>query len=448
MQDTIKYIIQFILGEHVSPDLASCIGYTDDYQSDPGYKIIIKPSGLFDDLIYGTQESLPTIPLTIWEETPILFGQDLVETLGDQIIIHADIVASSYFLLSRYEEYIRKEVRDANGRFPGKESLPYRAGFIDRPLIDEYGKLLREFLRKTGLEVAEPPKRISKVYLTHDVDQLAHYRNLRGLLGGVLRGIKRPKEGQKALRSYFGSLTNDPWYTFPFMFKLDKELINILGADRCESITFVRSSGRKHKQDKPYPNLLHPDYRNLLRYCKSEQISIGLHTSFESGIEPKLIADEKLKLEKLTKVASNYNRFHFLNARQPEDMKYLSEAGITDDFSLGYADMAGFRLGTCRAVKFINPATRKTNDLILHGLTIMDRTLDDKRYMYMNAHDAQQYCIQLIDCVESFNGELSLLWHNNSVEDTSESYHRELYTDLLKYLAEKETQTTTKQEDE
>nr|MBP6611063.1 hypothetical protein [Paludibacter sp.] len=68
---------------------------------------------------------------------------------------------------------------------------------------------------------------------------------------------------------------------------------------------------------------------------------------------------------------------------------------------------------------------------------IMDRSLSDKRYMYMNAHDAYQYCEQLIDVVARFNGELSLLWHNNMVEKTPNSYHRKLYIDLLKYLAQK-----------
>ena len=33
----------------------------------------------------------------------------------------------------------------------------------------------------------------------------------------------------------------------------------------------------------------------------------------------------------------------------------MIRAGITDDFTMGYADIAGFRLGTCRSVRWINP---------------------------------------------------------------------------------------------
>lgn len=115
-------------------------------------------------------------------------------------------------------------------------------------------------------------------------------------------------------------------------------------------------------------------------------------------------------------------------------MTHLIEAGITDDFSLGYADIAGFRLGTCKAVRWINPTTRELTNLVLHSLTIMDVTLSEKRYMFMNAHDAYQYCISLIETVKRFNGEISLLWHNNTVEKNASLFHRQLYKDLLEYI--------------
>jgi len=118
-------------------------------------------------------------------------------------------------------------------------------------------------------------------------------------------------------------------------------------------------------------------------------------------------------------------------------MQELINVGITDDFTLGYADVAGFRLGTCRPVKWINPNTRQLTTLTLHPLTIMDVSLSDKRYMYLNAHEAYEYCIRLINMVESWNGELVLLWHNTSVEDTPQSYHRKLYLDIIKYLKTK-----------
>ncbi|MEA4935068.1 MAG: polysaccharide deacetylase family protein [Paludibacter sp.] len=437
MNDIIKYIIRFLMGDHISSDTLNLIGYTSNSDEYAQYKLVIKPSGFFDENIYGTEASLPKQPLQQWEEVPILFGEDSTEMIDETLVIHADIIAGTYFLISRYEEMVRSKTRDAHNRFPGKESLPYKAGFIDRPIIEEWGVLLRAKMRETGIEINEPPQKINKVYLTHDVDQLAHYRNIRGMMGGVLRGIKRPKEGNKALKSYFGGLIFDPWYTFPYLFKLDNELKQTLGEDRCEVITFLRSNSGKRKEDKPIANLLHPDYKTLIRYAKRKKISIGLHTSYDAGCNPSLISEEKKRLEKFAKVDVKYNRNHFLNNREPEDFEHLIHCGITDDFSMGYADMAGFRLGTCRPVYWINPVKKELTDLTLHHLTIMDVSLSEKRYMFMNVSDALLYCESLISSVEKFHGEISLLWHNNSVEKSVSTYHRKLYKELLNFLHNK-----------
>lgn len=434
MHEIIQYIIRFLAGDHIQESILKKIGYTSDEQEIIKYKVVIRPSGFFDDNLYGTEASIPALPLKLWEEVPILFGDETTETIGDTLVLHADIIAGTYYLISRYEEMVRRQVRDPHNRFPGKESLPYKAGFIDRPIIEEWGLILRNKLREAGLKVSEPPQEIRKVYLTHDVDQIAHYRNFRGMMGGVLRGIKRPKEAKQAIKSFFGGLIFDPWYTFPYLFKLDHELRQKMGENRCEIITFIRSYSGKRKEDKPIVNLAHPDYQTLIRYIRRKKVSIGLHISYEAGCNPGLIPEEKRKLEKFTKKEIRYNRNHFLNNREPEDFEYLISSGITDDFSMGYADMAGFRLGTSKAVQWINPAKKVLTNLILHPLLIMDCTLHEKRYMYMNAHDAYQYCTNLIETVSKFNGEVTLLWHNTMVEKNSKLYHRKLYRDTIKYL--------------
>ena len=437
MKEIIDYIIQFLIGVEIPEGATIRIGYIADYSEFDNYDVVIKSSGFFDAGIYGTEASLPVLPLQIWDEVPVLYGEPFAETIGNTLVLNADIIAGTYFLISRYEEMVRPAVRDVHGRFPGKESLPYRAGFIDRPIIEEWGMQFRSLLRDNGFEIPEPPRKISKVNLTHDVDQLAHFRTIRGMMGGVLRGIKRPKEGQRALKSFFGRLSDDPWYTFPFLFKINNDLRTVLGEKRCETIIFVRSMGMKFEEDKPFPNLLLPDYKYFLRYCRRKAVTIGLHASYECGVYPNLVESEKIRLEKAIHNKVIYNRNHFMNNREPKDMLELIRAGITDDYSLGYADMAGFRLGTCRPVKFINPISKDITNLTLHSLNIMDRTLSDKRYMYMNAHDAYQYCEQLINCVERYNGEISLLWHNNLVEKSPNLYHRKLYVDLLNFLKEK-----------
>ena len=150
MEEIIRYIIRFLIGDHLAEDIAELVGYTSDEKDFAQYKLVIKPSHFFEDGIYGTQESLPNLPLKLWEELPILYGEAAEEMVGGTLVLHADLVAGTYFLISRYEEMVRRNVRDIHQRFPGKESLPYRAGFIDRPFIEEWGAVLRLKLREIG----------------------------------------------------------------------------------------------------------------------------------------------------------------------------------------------------------------------------------------------------------------------------------------------------------
>ena len=432
MDKIISYIIRFLIGGSRPGAICAQVGYTADVSKFGRYSVVIIPSTFFQNDVYGTDASIPELPLKEIEGTPLLFGTPDMEWVNGTLIIHADIIASTYFLISRYEEIRRRNVRDVYGRFPGKESLPYRAGFIHRPVVDEYGKLLRKWLNEAGAQLSEPEQKIKKTWLTHDVDAPFFCRSLRG----VLRETFKKKNIKEALRIYKGKVEDDPYYTFPWLIEQNNILKKRLGKSHCESIFFVKGGG-KSKQDKPAYNLYLPDMQTLLSLFNQKQAIIGLHSSFDAGKKPALISSELETLEKASKKNIQYNRHHYLASREPEDMDWLERAGITDDFTMGYADVSGFRLGTCRPVQWINPVTKRLSPLRLHPLTIMDCSLSEKKYMGLNYEQAQEYSLQLIKQVTQMNGELVLLWHNTTVQDSTKCYHRTLYSFLLNELAAK-----------
>ena len=94
-----------------------------------------------------------------------------------------------------------------------------------------------------------------------------------------------------------------------------------------------------------------------------------MHSSYEAGINPGLIAQEHNNLENAIIQPVKYNRHHYLSSRDPRDMEELEKAGITDDFTMGYAYVAGFRLGTTRPVRRIDPYTGIVNSLKLHSIS-------------------------------------------------------------------------------
>lgn len=429
MNQTIYYIIRFLLGVDRAGAYSSLIGYTSDVRLFHKYKVVIVPSGFFQSSVYGTPESLPQLPLKEIEGVPLLFGTPKEECFEETWVIYADIIASSYFLLSRYEEIQKRDIRDKHGRFPGKESLPYKAGFIHRPIVEEYGKLLRHWLRKACVRIPEPQPELQKIWLTHDVDAPFFCRSLRNICRETLKGIGF----RKALKLYQGPLEKDPYYTFPWMLEQDSLVKNRFG-DRCHILFFLKAGGR-HANDKPHYQVRSHDIQKLLHLFKKNKALLGLHSSYEAGIYPDLIPEEKMRLEHDWKLENiHLNRHHYLASREPEDLTKLIRAGITDDFTMGYADVSGFRLGTCRPVKWINPMTRQLTSLTLHPLSVMDCTLSESQYMGLSPDEAYQYCAGLVREIRQHRGEIVWLWHNTSFAGTESDYHKKLYVRLLNLL--------------
>ncbi|MDR1724390.1 MAG: polysaccharide deacetylase family protein [Tannerella sp.] len=436
-KEIIDYIIKFLIGDYPSDNIVNAVGYTAEITCFQNFKVVIVPSGFFSENLYGTKESLPAMPLHDIEGVPLLFGRPEIERLGDTVVVHADIVASAFFLLSRYEEKIRPEIRDEHGRFPGRESLPFRAGFIHRPIVDEYGRLLRKWLRDSGVDIEDPPCKIETIYLTHDVDAPFYCRTVRS----VLRCLKEGQNLKQLLKIKNGELENDPYYTFPWLLEQDAALSEKLGRERCKTIFFLKAGGSS-PQDRPLYDLNSKDIRELLRLATSCNVRIGLHSSYSAGKNPDLIKEEKARLEKFYYSQTlamtceiDCNRHHFLASREPSHALALDNLNFREDFTMGYADVAGFRLGTSRKVHRFDLERNSISDhLVLHPLTIMDGTLDEPAYMNLPHDAALDYCMKLIEYVRNNHGELTLLWHNTSVIEGVKRYLRDLYVELLQKL--------------
>ena len=429
MQKIIDYIIQFLIRDEHN---AHHVGYCNDKTQWSKYKVVIVPSNFFDDDFYGTPKSMPSLPLQEIEGIPFLYGTPTIEKIENTIICHADLIASTYFLISRYEEYINPNTnRDTHGRYIGKLSIPAKANFIHRPIIEEYSELLRKLLspnlantsEKSDITLSPIPQQINHIYLTHDVDSITNYRRLRGLIGSILR-----RENIITILKSLININNDPVYTFPWILNQD----NLLST--ATQIYFIKATRQPSGFDRPSYNLTGKNFKYLIKeILKSSPNTIfGLHASYKSGDTPDVIPDEQRLLQyAIENQQVTTSRHHYLRSLQPEDMESLIDAHITDDYTMGYADIAGFRLGTCRAVRFINPKTKRLSSLTLHPLTMMDCTLTHENYMGLSYKESLQYAKNLIYETKKYNGDLCLLWHNTIF---TEKDHKNLYSQLINLL--------------
>lgn len=397
MKEAIDYIIRFLL--YGNREAAMQVGYTADASLRHRYRVVILPDR--------------RSPLAYPDGTlylPDLSRQPEITARPDGYTVSGDIIYNTFFLLSRAEELLNTQ-RDEHGRFLARYSLLHDQ--LQSPLVDQYAHLLTGLL---GLPLPQPA--ITRTCLTHDVDILAFYRHWRGFLGGVKRGKIRD-----ALRSA-RCLHDDPAYTFPWLIEQD-------GTLNAEQIYFIKASDGKGF-DYPQYHLQGADCRTLLLSLEEAGAHIGLHASYASGACTPLVPVEKQRLQEAWGKPVSASRWHYLRTQQPDDFQALADSGITDDYTMAFPDCAGFRLGTVRPVRWINPRTFRLTPLTLHHLTIMDCTLSNPAYMNLNEEEAYQTCRNLIGQVRRYRGELTLLWHNSNLG--KETFHRQLYARILRSL--------------
>ena len=367
----INYIIEFLLQDK---QYVKYVGYTADVQEWKNYKVVIVPSEFFDFHKSGTPLA-PHLPLEKLEDTPILFGTPSINRTKDLVVIKADLVASSFYLLSRYEELIN-ENRDLHGRFPASESILTKAEILQRPIVDEYGAILRDALRSVGVNIPEPKSKMS-VVLTHDVDVPFVHRNVISILGGIKRG-----EFKDLIKNVFCSLNKNTYYTFPWLLEQDAKIKN------ARKIYFLRNPLFPEYYDRPYIKVENSDMRKLIRELKKNDVELGLHVSYASADHLELVLQEKDSIERMLGRHITANRNHYLRLKSNTQLDALISAGIKEDFTIGFADSPGFRMGTCRPVRYINPETLEVKDLILHPLTMMDGSFS--KYSQMNYAQAYE----------------------------------------------------------
>lgn len=389
MKEIVDYIIQFLLYGHA--EAAKQVGYTADEAEWQNYRVVIVPNGQL-----GKEIVMP----------------DFSEAKGERLeakgtehqtwIIRTDIVYNTFFFISRAEELINTQ-RDEHGRFLAKYSILGQNNRLMIPTVDEYARMLMKLL-----DLPLPTPSFSQIYLTHDVDTIAHYRHLRGAIGGIVR-----REWRKVMAS-LRDIHNDPAFTFSWLIAQDKK---VEGAERIYFVKDTRGKG----YDYPQYKLDGKDFETAQQLIENSDAKIGWHGSYYGGDMANRLLGDKAGL----------HRSHYLRC-SIDQMQRLAEVGVTDDFTMMFPDQVGFRLQTTRPVRWINPKTMQLTDLVLHPLTVMDCTLSNSNYMNLSEDEAYFECQRLFEKIHQNAGEVVLLWHNTT--PAGNTYHRSLYPKLLEIV--------------
>jgi hypothetical protein len=379
-----------------------------------------------------TAASLPREPLAWWDTSdiptklgnkrlPVLYGKPGFTRNETAIRLDPDIFGTCFFFLARHEEVIEQK-RDAHGRFTAADSLSSRCGFMMRPIVDEYIEVLWACLQALWPGLRRR-RRAFRQNLTHDVDQLR--LSLPRLLAGDLkhRRFERMTSDAKLWLSIKAGRAADPYDTFERIMDASE------AAGSVSTFNFITK----------WSHLLYdPAYvfdcsqtRALLKRISARGHQIGLHSSYDSYANGGQIAREFALLKQVCSDAGISQvrwgaRQHFLRWRTPETFQHLENAGLDFDSTLGYADAAGFRCGTCHEFQVFNLRTRRTLRLRERPLIAMDCSVMDAEYQNLGASIAAfDYLKALKDTCRRYEGEFTLLWHNTRLWEPADAslYH-------------------------
>jgi len=323
----------------------------------------------------------------------------------NQSFLPFDIFSFAFFLLSRYEEYLPHK-KDKYNRFPSTESIAYKSGFLQKPLVDivilKFAKKLQEALPELKFESSQ-----SRYLATYDIDNAYAYK-YKGIvrsIGGLLKLSARFKWKEVIDRiAVLLQQKKDPFDTYEYIRMLQEKY-------RFDTYYFILFS----EQDK-YDRGLNPQNKYFHRLIKQLEKTgrVGIHPSFASHANKIKLKKEISGLSSVLEREITLSRSHYLLLDFPESYKNLIENGIKADFTLGYADQAGFRASTCKAFNFFDLSTNQETSLKLYPLTYMEGSLQN--YMGLTEKEELIFIKQLIDEVKSVDGIFVSLWHNETLE--------------------------------
>lgn len=334
-----------------------------------------------------------------------------------------DLLAAAFFCLSRYEEYL-PHITDQHGRFPASESLALKEGFLTTAVVDRWALMLASRLKQRFPQMVVAP-RFVVAEDTFDIDAAYCYkrkgivRTLTGLGRDFLSRENRGETGRR-LRVIFGKEA-DPFDSFDYILDVHSRMPGV-------KLKFFPLMADYNVYDKPisYQN---EEFRQLLQHL-CDYAKMGLHASYASSDDPKLVGIESERLASLLHRRTVRNRYHFLRLTLPRSYDALIDNGILHDYTMGYAEEPGFRAGTGSPYPFFDLESDCETPLTIHPFVAMDSTFN--RYKKMSPEAAEEVYCRLVDEVRAVGGTLSLLWHNqNLCEDFGWQGWRGVYERVL-----------------
>ncbi len=430
-----KYVLNLIFSDVLGLDFELCEHEYVNYKIIYNGKEIIINDAFFsqiklDEKYYEHNKYLPKSCKIL--KTSTLSEDDLCVIYGDEelqiddakVYVGADLIASTFFMLTRWEENILP--KDNHDRAVESELFAVKFGVHRRAIVNEYIEFIRLLLRQIfGIDNAN--KRTFKATITHDIDLLLKYsnpiRSLKILAGDIIK--------RKTITGFWTNLVGmtkcalkidkDPYDTYDMLMDLSEA--------RSLNSIFYFMAGNMGERDVDF-ELGNKSAKKVINNIIERGHTFGIHPTYDSYNSRKKIHNEVKRIREIYANMSE-SRQHFLRLSIPETFRYLNDSLIKYDSTLGFNSDAGFRCGYCYEFPIFDYKYRQLLDIRERPLILMDIALQrqcmDEKSFYSNT-------ISIIDEVKKYSGDFVLLWHNNYFTQNEWTQWEKLYVKILDYL--------------
>ena len=313
-----------------------------------------------------------------------------------------DNLAVIFYFLSRYEEYTDK-TRDEYGRFTAAQSAMHQANQLHLPWCDI---LVKNIWETIGLN----SKKLSEQYrtkLTYDIDIAWAYKFKPKwrTAANFIKSVANPKQFNERWKVIRNQIP-DPYDSYH---RIEENALK-----HPTTLFFLLGDYGQLDKNHHYKN---KELRALVT-ASQKYAELGIHPSFGSFLNEKKVQQECKRLAEITSKPTKNSRQHFLRLSLPHSYHILLKAGISHDYSMGFAEHYGFRAGTSVSFPFYDLTENKTTALNIVPFTVMDGTL--KEYMKLTPKQAIDIVRNLKKTIQSVGGQFTPIWHNHSIGNQKE----------------------------
>ncbi|MEM6686858.1 MAG: polysaccharide deacetylase family protein [Bacteroidota bacterium] len=361
------------------------------------------------DLLF--EQGIGEVDITVqrWDDTPCFFPA------GEKSTVPFDIFAASFYMLSRYEEYL-PYVKDEHGRYTAAESLGFKNDFLEIPVVDIWcQKFLKIILERFPDVLPEKRQFTYRPIINVPVAFAYKKRGILRTLGGFATDIGRFKFSRFIDRfAVLLGMRDDPYNNFDALVELHKKYHT-----KAYYFFQIGDYATNDHNISIYKNV----FIRLIKHV-SDYSKVGLLASYASFTETKKLKIEKKRLTSTINKPVKRVRQHFNMLNVPQFYRSLIDLEFTEDYSMGYRDTLGFRAGTCHPFYFYDIGLEIQTPLKVHPFCMQ----------YTGALEAEVFTDKIMKMaaeVQKVNGIFAAVFHNVVLSEHNEDW-KQLYIKLLK----------------